>query len=268
MSTLLKPGKSQGVICFVLMYIAAVFSGSAVAAGSYQSANTVSEEKPGVLIAQKKKRKKKKKKRKKSSGEETTEATTEGDASTGSSTPAGTSEHGAQESPGKYSWQVSLMSDFKQVSQQIGDAKSGSGNYDLDAMALYVIGDSLEVGGGLTYSETTIKYEESTSKDSSMLIRLKGVYNFGNLHTDTSVFFAGLGLGFGNSSSKVGDGEEAKSSITQFGLGLGMHWFVDSNVAFTGEFSYDTGSAKQDGADEAAKFTEIHFIKLGFSLFI
>jgi hypothetical protein len=256
------------------MYVVVVFSDRAAAMGAAlpdSQDSVISGDKPGVLIAQKKKRKKKKKKRKKGGEEDAgTEAAAEGEAAAaeGGTGAAGGSVHGAQESPGKYSWQVSLLSDFRQVSSQVGESKSGSGKYDLDALGLYVIGDSLEVGGGLTYAETTTKYEESTSKSSSVLIKLKGVYNFGNIHTDTSVFFAGLGLGFGSSSSKDGDADEVKSSVTQFGLGLGMHWFVDSNVAFTGEFSYDTGSSKADGAEEATKFTEIHFIKLGFSLFI
>ena len=269
MATIFQLGKTQGVVAVAFIYAATIFSETVTASPAYQPDSIDSGEKPGVMIAQTKKRKKKKKKRKKSS-EETGSSSTEEAAPTeaGASTAATGASHPEQESAGPYKWHVSLLSDFSQISQQVGDAKSGSGNYELDAMGLYIIGGSVEVGGGLTYSEKTIKYEESTSKDSSMIIRLKGVYNFGDLQNDSSVFFVGLGLGFGNSSSKAGDADEAKSSITQFGLGLGMHYFVDSNVAFTGEFSYDTGSSKADGADEAAKITEIHFIKLGFSLFL
>lgn len=225
----------------------------------------IQAEKPGILLAQAKKRKKKKKKRKKTSDEAPAEEMgMEKEAGAGS---AG-GEHGAQEATGNYKWQISLLSDFKIVSQQTGDAKSGSGKYDLDVLGLYIIGNSIEVGGGLVYNEETVKFEESSNKTTSYLLRFAGVYNFGNLNTDSSVFFTGLNLGVGSRSSKTGDADEQKSSVTQFGLGVGMHWFVDSNVAFTAEFRYDTGSLKTDGADEPTKFSEIHIAKLGFSLFL
>ncbi len=267
MFTIFQLGKTNGIVAVALIYAASIFSETIIASPTYQSESVSNDEKPGVMLAETKKRKKKKKKRKKKSEDI---STTEEVAPTeeGATTAATGASHPEQESPGPYKWHVSLLSDFSQISQQVGDSKSGSGNYKLDATGLYIIGGSIEVGGGLAYSETTVKYKEATSKDSSMIIKLKGVYNFGDLQNDSSVFFVGLGLGFGNTSSKTGDADEAKSSITQFGLGLGMHYFVDSNVAFTGEFSYDTGTSKADGADEAAKLTEIHFLKLGFSLFL
>lgn len=269
MATIFHQGKAQGIVAVTLIYAATMFSATTIASPVYQPDRIDAEEKPGPMLAQSKKRKKKKKKRKKSSEEA---GTSQSAAPTESAAPAtgatADASHPEQESSGPYKWHVSLLSDFSQVSQQVGSSKSGSGKYELDALGLYIIGGSIEVGGGLSYSETTTKYKESSSKDSSMIIKLKGVYNFGNLQNDSSVFFAGLGLGFGSTSSKAGDADEAKSSITQFGLGLGMHYFVDSNVAFTGEFNYDTGTSKADGADEAAKITEIHFLKLGFSLFL
>src|SRR3990167_5870648 len=98
-------------------------------------------EEPGVMLAQAKKRKKKKKKRKKK-GEAVEGETTEGAPVEEGATPADGSAagggHGAQEKAGLYKWQVSLLSDFKIVNQQTGDAKSGSGNYDLDVLGLYV----------------------------------------------------------------------------------------------------------------------------------
>lgn len=266
----MKSSKSQTKTKFRIAGILTVFfcssigGNTAVAAAS--ESPTIANDKPGIMLAEAKKRKKKKKKRKKS-GEEAApgaEAVEKTDAAEGGAT----AEHGVQESTGVYKWQVSLLSDFKIVSSQTGESKSGSGAYDLDGTGLYIIGNSLEVGGGLAYSEETTKFEESSNKSTAYLMRFIGVYNFGNLNTDSSVFFTGLSLGIGSRSSKVGDGDEAKGSVTQFGLGLGMHWFVDSNVAFTAEFRYDTGSLKTDGQDEPTKFSEIHIAKLGFSLFL
>jgi hypothetical protein len=238
-----------------------------------QSGGSTIDEKPSTQLAQAKKRKKKKKKRKKKSDDAGQGvAPIEGDSPEPAESGAPASVHGAQESPGLYKWHVSLLSDFKIVNQQTGDAKSGSGNYDLDALGLYVIGESLEIGGGMVFKEKTEKYKTSSNKTTSYLLKLKGIYNFGNIHSDSSVFFTGLSLGFGSNSVKIEgdevDSSESKSSITQFGLGLGMHWFVDSNVAFTAEFSYDTGTLKGDGGGDPTKFSEIHIAKMGFSLFL
>jgi len=85
------------------------------------------------------------------------------------------------------------------------------------------------------------------------------------------VFFLSLGIGFGGGSSKTTREEEtseAKYSVNQFGFGLGLRYFVDSNVALTTEFVYESGSSKGEDAEEATKFTKIHIAKIGFALFI
>ena len=43
---------------------------------------------------------------------------------------------------------------------------------------------------------------------------------------------------------------------------------VTSNVALTGEFSYDSGSEKIQDVDDPATFSTIHIMKVGFSLFL
>jgi len=211
-----------------------------------------------VLLAEgKKKRKKGKKKRKKSSDEE---APAEG--------AEGSGLHAAQagaEEP--YKWQVSLLSDFALNNSQTGEAKSGTADYDLSTKVGYIIASSIIAGGGLDYSESAFKTEEDTNTTRSYLLKFFGAYNFGDLDKDEMVFYAQLGLGIGSSSSKAGDAETSASS-TSFGLGVGMHYFVDSNVALTGEFSYDTGSSKVKDQDEPTKFSSIHLMRIGFSLFL
>ena len=179
-------------------------------------------------------------------------------------------DHGMQERAGKYTWHAALLSDFRQQRTETKVSKGGSGNFDLDLMALYVTAIGLEVGGQLNYTESTVKgsSDDSTSKASAMLFRLKSVFNFGNIQKKPFIFFAGASLGFGSASAKIGTGDDAKTSLTRFGLGIGAHYFVDSNVAITGETQIDTGSNKGKGDAGETKVTDIHFLKLGFSLFI
>ena len=100
-----------------------------------QSGDASISEKPSILLAQAKKRKKKKKKRKKKSEEGTGQegVPVEGEGATPTEGAAPATVHGEQESPGLYKWHVSLMSDFKIVSQETGDAKS-----DTDSVFLLV----------------------------------------------------------------------------------------------------------------------------------
>jgi len=110
-----------------------------------QSTSSMIDEKPGIELAQAKKRKKQKKRRKKKSVDS-------GDSMTKSESTPAPSIHGEQETIGPYKWHVSLINDFKIVNQQTGDAKSGSGNYDLDAMGLYVMGENPSFAGPTTNS--------------------------------------------------------------------------------------------------------------------
>jgi opacity protein-like surface antigen len=223
------------------------------------------------LVQDKKKRKKTKRKRKKKGSDEEA-APTDGAASAGEAKPAeaasGTSIHAAHEGQdAPYKFQVSLLSDFAINNQTQGEAKTGTANYDLSGRFGYIITPSIIAGMNLTYSEESYKTEDDTNKSSGYLLGLFGDYLFGDVDKDQMVFFVELGFGFGSESSKAGD-VETKASSTQFGLGFGLHYFVDSNVALTGQFNYDTGSKKVDGADEPIKFTSMHLMKIGFSLFL
>ena len=209
----------------------------------------------------KKKRKKGKKgKRKKGGGD--AEAPAESEAAGGSNLHV---KQEGVETP--YKWQVSLLSDFVVNNETTGEAKTGSADYSLAGKAGYIIASSIILGLGLDYYESSFKTEEDTNTSSEYLIRFFFDYVFGDLDKDDMLFFVELGLGIGSSESKTGE-VESKGSSSQFGLGLGLHYFIDSNVAFTGQFSYDTGSRKVDGQDDPTKFTSMHLMRLGFSLFI
>jgi len=224
-----------------------------------QEATVEAQEKPSILLAKKRKRSKKKRRKKKAKVEAGVAA-------------EGKTMHAAHEGLDKpYQYQVGLYSDFAILNSQTGDSKSGSGKYTLNLRALYIIGGSFEAGGELDYSETTVKGKESEKLDRSYVLTVLGVYNFGNLDVDQTIFFVKFGFGFGSatSSSKVGDEKvDGSASITRLTLGLGMHYFVDSNVAITTQFVYDSDTSKDEDADDPTVTSTIHLAKIGFSLFI
>jgi hypothetical protein len=175
--------------------------------------------------------------------------------------------HAAQEgSVEPYKWELGLTSDLSRTTSKQGDAETGYGSYNLNLKALYLVSNSFEVGGQLAYDETTTKVEDSESGSSSYMLHLLGKYNFGNLDEDTFLFFVYGGFGFGNATTKAGDTE---SSVSRSGyrLGLGSHYFVDSNVALTTQIDMESNSEKPEEGD-AVESTRLHLLQIGFSLFL
>lgn len=218
------------------------------------------------LVQEKKKRKKHKKKRKKPM-----EDGSEAPAAEGEEKPAegaAPTVHAKQEGvDAPYKWQISLLSDFAVNNETVGEAKTGSADYTLNGKAGYIIASSVILGLGLDYNESSFKTEDATNTSSDYLLRFFGDYVFGDLDKDQMAFFIEAGFGVGSSKSTVGDAT-SKGSKTALGVGFGIYYFVDSNVAFTAQFLYDTGSRKVDGQDEPTKFTSMHIARLGFSLFL
>lgn len=221
---------------------------------SFQDIYGAREERP-VLLA--KKRLRKKKRKKKDGGDEMTAPGGEGGL------------HAAQEgsSDEPYKWELSLLSDLTLNNQKTGETKTGTADYELSGKALRLLTDSFQLGAALDFGESSYKQDDETNTSRSYVLHLLAKYNFGDLNVDEMIFFVQGGFGIGSESSKNGSAKSEASS-TQFGVGFGMQYFVDTNVAFTGEIDYDTGSKKIKDVDEKTSFTTIHVMKLGFSLFL
>jgi hypothetical protein len=175
-----------------------------------------------------------------------------------------------------YSWHVALSSSLSRLEQQPeGGDKVGSGYYNFDLQLLKVIASSLEVGPIISWSDSTTKVPEGDpSKSQSLGLGLRVSYNIGNVDKDVFLPFVWLGFGIANEKAESGN-ITSTSSGTGFGFGVGGHYFVDSNVALTGELSWRTENvttkAKAGEGPEVeskSKRTSLDFLNLGFSLFI
>lgn len=239
-----------------LTFVFPVLDFELMAAESGPSTITEGDKDQQIMLAQKRKRRKnRRKKRKKSSS-------ADGDLGSGKTLHA---EHEGKDAP--YAWDVGLLSDFRIVNSQTGDADPvGQGEYFLNGRALYIIGGSFEVGGDLEYSEVTVKTEDNETKNSSYVLTILAGYNFGSIDEDKMVFFARGGFGFGSSTVDLGD-DSTSNSITRLTLAGGLHYFVDSNVALTTEIAYDADTVKPEEGDPT-DVTTIHIARIGFSLFI
>jgi len=175
-----------------------------------------------------------------------------------------------------YSWHVELLSSLMRFDQQPeGGDKIGSGYYSFDLKLLKVIASSIEVGPILSWSDSTTKIKGSDpSKSQSLTAGLRLGYNIGNLDKDLLLPFIWVGFGIINEKEESGNTTSATSG-TGFGVGAGLHYFVDSNVALTGEFSLASDSlttkvkiGEGTEVESKAKRTVLDFLSLGFSLFI
>ena len=225
-----------------------------------------------------KQRKKKKSRRSKTSGTEdsgsgsSTASPPEPESSVVAPSPGaapGKTMHKAQEGVDKpYKWHAALTSSFGKNESQTGESKTGTGNYDLHLLAAYIINASIEAGPEINYRETTTKFEDGDpAVNSGYDIGVRLSYNIGSLDKDVFVPFVQLGFALSSATSKAA-GIESSASGTKFSLGGGVHYFVDSNVAFTADLAYRSGSMKAKGASEETKTTELDFLNLGFSLFL
>src|SRR5688572_15287812 len=135
-------------VSWMVTLVLAAGSFEAYAAGT--SAYGYDAEKP-VLLAKARKRKKKKKK-----------------ADDLSAPPSGDL-HAAQEggTDEPYTWEVTLLSDLTIDSSKQGDADAvKTANYVLSGQGLRLLTDSIEVGAGLDYSESTFKTKEDSDTSS------------------------------------------------------------------------------------------------------
>ena len=171
----------------------------------------------------------------------------------------------------KYRAEVTLLSDLEEhestsKSAGGGSTKDGYGQQDIAAKALFVLTPSILAGPQLDYAENTVKSKDDTTKTSDLTLRLVGKYLFGNVDKDDILGFVMLNLGYGQGQSAVA-GKTDKTTRTIYGVGGGLHYFLDADVALTAEFTYDTGSQTVSGGGSGT-VTEIHFLKIGFSLFL
>jgi hypothetical protein len=171
----------------------------------------------------------------------------------------------------KYRAELSLLSDLAsyESTHKSGDetSKDGYGEQDITAKGLFVLTPSILAGPQLDYHEMTTKTKDDTSKTTDLVLRVVGKYVFGNIDKDEILGFAQLSLGYGNGQTKAGD-DTLKSTKTLFGLGGGVHYFLDADVALTAELTYDTGNESYSGGGGSGSVTEIHYLNIGFSLFL
>ena len=167
----------------------------------------------------------------------------------------GATGHGAQETGLPYKANIDL--DFKYQSQSLTQkfedlsTKKTTTTLGLDVAWLFIF-SKMEAGPVLAYGSTTTKEgEEDAVKTSTMGIGGAFVMNFGNIHADKMVPYAGVSLLM---NTETGD-SKVSTKTTNLGLQGGVKYFLGGHLALKPFLSYEmtvSGEYKDESGESAS----------------
>jgi hypothetical protein len=169
-----------------------------------------------------------------------------------------------------YTWELGLVSDLSRTTTKTkagdNEEEGGFASYDFSLKALRFFGRSFALGLGGNYSEITEKTEDETNTNRSYVVGPVVKYYVGDINEDVGLAFIKGEFAMGGSLHKKGD-VETKTSLMQFGGGLGYAYFIDTNVSLSAEAGVVMGTEKSE-EDLEISFQRIHFLTIGISLFL
>jgi hypothetical protein len=192
----------------------------------------------------KKKKKKRKKKPSKTTSVEENTASVEG-VSTG---------HGTQDSGLPYKANIDLGFNFSSASStkkyQDKAEKSSTSQLGLNVTWLFIF-SKMEVGPIFRYSTTSVKEDDFTEKSNTLGIGGAFFMNFGNIHSDKLVPYAGVSVLMDTISN---DSSKETTKKTNLGLQGGLKYFLGAHLALKPYLSYEltlSGEEKDESSDPA-----------------
>jgi hypothetical protein len=167
----------------------------------------------------------------------------------------GATGHGAQESGMPYKANIDLGFKFSSQSKTTKftdrSDKSTETKLGLDVTWLFIF-SKMEAGPIFSYLSTTTKEGEATTKGSSMGIGGAFFMNFGNIHADKLVPYAGVSL---KMNTETNDSTKVTNKDTNLGLQGGMKYFVGAHLALKPFLSYEmtlSGENKDESSTSAS----------------
>lgn len=190
--------------------------------------------------------------------------------------------HAAQEGgvDKPYKLEVGLLSDWfsSSVTTQSQDSKatSGTGNFMLDLQSFYFLNDKFGIGGSTEYAEVSSKIEGVVVTRRLIRVLPGCTVKFASIDKDVFVPFVRAYGGATLASTTSSKDSDSNVSNTAYGVGgaLGLHIFLDSNIALSPEFSllYETYGNKKSSKTQQTGVKEthldMHFLKIGFAVFL
>jgi hypothetical protein len=175
-------------------------------------------------------------------------------ANTDMATVEGATGHGTQDSGLPYKANFDLGFKFKSMSatQKYADVstKFSMTELGLDVTWLFIF-SKMEAGPIFSYTSGTTKIGDISIKENSMGIGGAFFMNFGNIHADKLVPYAGVSL---KMNTETNDSTEETDKDTKLGLQGGMKYFVGAHLALKPFLSYEmalSGEKKDESTTPA-----------------
>jgi hypothetical protein len=263
----------EGMVLYAQAEDAAKTADPAATAPSTTTTPPVSDAAPADGAAKPIKKVVKKKKKKKSATDPAADAAAQAGVTTG---------HGLQETGLPYKANVDLSLSYMNKSQTLKYSdksyKQSSSDIDLDLKYLFILG-RFEVGPLISFSSGSMKNDQgegvsTTVTSSGMGFGLAANINFGNIHQDTFVPYAGLDFTRNSITEKTKQtgGSEAKESTTEMAIGLeaGGRYFMGGHIALKPFLNFGmimSGENKSDNGDGTGeKVASVSGTKLSIGL--
>jgi hypothetical protein len=182
----------------------------------------------------------------------------------------GATGHGTQETGLPYKANIDLGFRFTSQSNTLKfqdlSTKTSATELGLDVTWLFIF-SKMEAGPIISYSSTTTKVEDASIKSSNMGIGGAFFMNFGNIHADKLVPYAGVSLLM---DTDTDDSEKETTKTTNLGLQGGMKYFVGGHLALKPFLSYEmtlSGEKKNESGSSASVGSITgNKLELGFGL--
>lgn len=151
----------------------------------------------------------------------------------------GATGHGTQETGMPYKANIDLGFKFTSQSNTLKfqdiSTKTSATELGLDVTWLFIF-SKMEAGPIISYSSTTTKVGDVSVKESTMGIGGAFFMNFGNIHADKLVPYAGVSL---QMDTETNASTKETNKATNLGLQGGMKYFVGGHLALKPFLSYE-----------------------------
>jgi len=176
-------------------------------------------------------------------------------ATTDAAAAEGATGHGTQETGMPYKANIDLGFKFTSQSNTLKfqdlSTKTSATELGLDVTWLFIF-SKMEAGPIISYSSTTTKVADVSIKSSTMGIGGAFFMNFGNIHADKLVPYAGVAL---RMDTETNDSSKETTKATNLGLQGGMKYFVGGHLALKPFLSYEltlSGEQKDESTSQAS----------------
>ena len=165
-----------------------------------------------------------------------------------------------------YKWELDFDVELTRVTEaEDGVAGDGFGRFSFSADALYIFSGKIGIGPLFDFTQKSTSADDS---EQSIVFGAKAKYNFGLVDEDIWLFFVEARFALGSTKETIGGVAGDANPTTLFGGGIGVHYFVDSNVALTALIDFRRSQTKNTATEVVTIRNTLGLLRAGLTIFI